>query len=164
MIYKCFKRFKDIALNGQPINIPYGSECECDENGLLIYKQSELLHVGVMLSTSENAFNYFMPDSVMLGNWENRVKYYNAIREKTSGPSSMDPSKPTMKDLCFDIIWNDEIANKYRKETVDTEWVFDRAKFHMATESDLKHIWELMKYIREPGYEIKQKPVTGITL
>lgn len=162
MIYKCFKRFKSIALNGAPVNVKYGTECEDNIDDILVYRTSPTTSVGLMVKYSENCFNYFLPDSEELGDWTGRVVLYKAIRDKASGSSSMDPSKPTVKDMVFDKIWNDSIANKYRVNSSNDEWMFDKRKLHFATLDDLKHIWSLIKDIKEPNYKIVEKPVMNV--
>ena len=150
--YRNFKKIKTKSMFGNlDLLIPFGTVCSTNGDDLIIYtlpdpKPNESATTAVCYNKSQTAYDYFLPvfENESIDDWLDRAKYYNAIKDITSGPSD------ARKEACYDAIWHDEVANKYRQindDVDETMWIWDFYKLHHATLNDLKSIWDKVKNI-----------------
>ncbi|MBO6304490.1 MAG: hypothetical protein J6M62_05345 [Selenomonadaceae bacterium] len=133
MRYVTIKRFKRESLKGY-VNIPYGSQLERKEDGLLYFENEP-----VCVASSAASHEHFTRDDD--GNGKERGKLTQAILEALE-PQNGETRED--RDNRWEIIWNDTLAQKYRKQEHQTYWLWNDDFFNAPIE-DLKHIGALAK-------------------
>lgn len=112
------------------VNLPWGTECETAENGMLYFIQDGTPKV-LCSATSERGYQWFSYNEDGQGIERKRI-----IKECVDIMAKMPD-----KDEKFAAFLTDATAMKYKKRPDDTiEWSWDRAKVHTAPISDLEHI------------------------
>lgn len=112
------------------MNIPYGSDIEGDENGILFYKGKALCCLN-----SKTAIDYFVQNGDGFG--DKRAGLINEILYILSKNDEDHQAK-------WNAIWNDEISQAYRREDSPYHWIWSR-KFYDAPIFILEHILGLVK-------------------
>ena len=117
------------------VNLPYGTECETDDNGFLFYEKNGEKKI-LCRATSERGYQWFAYNDDGLGR-ERKDLIKECIQIMTA---MLD------KDEKFAEFLSDATAMKYKRYPDDcTEWSWNREKVHTASISDLEHIREMLK-------------------
>ena len=124
-----FKRFKGLALCGERLNLPYGTELFTDGN-LLITLDGK----AVCYCTSENAKRHFARNDD--GHGLERGKLVAAIIKTLS---SRDKNYQTR----WDKVWADSICRKYKRVDHENFWVWNH-DFYEADINTLQYIAKLI--------------------
>lgn len=112
------------------VNLPWGTECEAAENGMLYFVKDGKPKV-LCSATSERGFRWFAYNADGKGIERKRI-INECIRIMTDMPD---------KDEKFAAFLYDATAMRYKKNPNDmSEWSWDRAKVHTAPIIDLEHI------------------------
>ena len=109
MQYITIKRFKRRGIGGQ-FNIPYGTPLELHDDGKLYYKD-----LPVCVAKSAASHEHFARDND--GDGRERGKLSHAIIH------ALEPNKfdsPQERDEFWKLIWNDPLANNYRRKETST--------------------------------------------
>ena len=127
MIYITTKRFKRRGIDGE-FNIPYGMEVE-SKDGFLWHQKKRICsdHSAVMRE-------YFARNDDGLG--QKRSKVAHSIIDAMlmqDGETKEDWQKR------WDVLWNDAVCNKYRKDHSETTFLWG-IDFYNAPLLDLYHI------------------------
>jgi len=132
MKYICIKRYKRQGIGGY-FNIPYGSVLAKDADKILNFDNKP-----VCVSTSAAAHEYFARDDD--GKGFECGKLSQAIIKRLS-PDNFDSMQE--RDEFWKIVWNNEVAQKYRRKEHLTYWLWSD-DFYNAPVEDLKYIAELV--------------------
>lgn len=127
MIYITTKRFKRKGIDGE-FNLPYGMEVE-SKDGFLWHQEKRICsdHSAVMRE-------YFARNDDGLG--QKRSKVAHSIIDAMlmqDGETKEDWQKR------WDVLWNDAVCNKYRKDNSETTFLWG-IDFYNAPLLDLYHI------------------------
>ena len=128
MQYITIKRFKRRGIGGQ-FNIPYGTQLELQDDGKLYYKD-----LPVCVAKSAASHEHFARDDD--GDGRERGKLSHAIIH------ALEPNKfdsPQERDEAWKVIWNDPLANNYRRKEHIDYWLWSDDFFN-APIDDLKYI------------------------
>ena len=128
MQYVTIKRFKRHGIGGQ-FNIPYGTPLELRDDGKLYYKD-----LPVCVAKSAASHNHFARDDD--GKGLERGKLSHAIIYALA-PERFDTRQE--RDEYWEVIWNDQLANKYRRKEHIDYWLWSDDFFNAPIE-DLKYI------------------------
>ena len=131
MKYVCIKRFKRQGIGGF-FNIPYGTELEME--GAKIYHKGN----AICFKTSAAAHDYFSRNDD--GKGLERGELTHAIIKRLS-PDNFETKQE--RDDFWKIVWNDSLAQKYRRSEHLTYWLWSD-DFYNAPVEDLKYIAELV--------------------
>lgn len=132
--YIVTKRFKGKAICGD-VNLPYGTHCECIGN-TIYYEDRPICRI-----TSQNAYDYFSRDDDGLG--KVRGELVQKIKDKLSEYDRESPEEYENHQKRWDLLWEDEIANKLRRKEHEDFWCWS-FDFYNASVADLQHIWRLI--------------------
>ena len=132
MKYITIKRFHRIGMTGETSNIPYGTEVTCEDN--IIHSPEGK---PICVATSAAAHEYFAINED--NNGLERGKLTQAIIDRLS-PKYFETREE--RDKYWERIWNDELANKYRKQEHETTWLWN-TNFYNAGLEDLKYLANL---------------------
>ena len=112
------------------VNLPWGTECETTDSGMLYFVKDGKPKV-LCSATSERGYQWFAYNEDGLGIERKRI-----INESIDIMAKMPD-----KDEKFSAFLYDATAMKYKKNPNDmNEWAWDRAKVHTAPIADLEHI------------------------
>lgn len=128
-------RFK--AINGDLINIPWGTPIE-RRDGILLWDGLPLCTV-----TSQNAHDYFARNDD--GHGLERGRLISAI---TGQLAKRDQDYQAR----WDLVWSDRLCRRYRQRDHADYWLWDH-KFFEAILEDLKHIADLVGCLESRGHE-----------
>ena len=133
--YITIKRFKNLALTDDHINLPYGTEVNCiylpnlNNAGFLIYEKTPLCK-----DSSQIAYDYFSRNDD--GNGLERGKLVQSI---ISTLSERDPDYQNR----WDKIWDDESLRKFKRVEFADDWIWN-FEFYNAEIEDLRYIADLV--------------------
>lgn len=121
------KRMREAGISGR-VNLPYGTEVEAVD-GLIIHQGAAVCAV-----TSRNAHLFFARDDD--GQGRERGTLTLAITSK------LEKRDKDHQDR-WDRVWEDETAQKYRRQDHEDHFLWDHAFFEAPVE-DLRHIADLI--------------------
>lgn len=128
MKYITIKRFKRNGISGYA-NIPYGKSVEKCEDGILYYGENK-----ICVARSAAAHEYFARDDD--GKGFERGKLSHAIIDRLA-PRQFDSMQE--RNEYWQAIWNDRLAQKYRRPEHLDYWLWNDDFFNAPIE-DLKYI------------------------
>ena len=128
------KRYKKKCIQGD-VNLPYNTECFCNENGLILYNNKPVCY-----NTSQDAFDYFARNDD--GNGLERAQIIENILSLTRNDLAKDKDK---RDRIWEYLWNNEhIKNAYKREDHDDVWLWN-FNFYNAPIFELRMILNTIK-------------------
>lgn len=131
MQYVTIKQFTREGINGYA-NIPYGSQLERKENGFLYFNNKP-----ICVATSAASHQHFTRNND--GKGLKRGKLTQAIIEALE---PQDGETREDRGNRWKVIWNDTLAQKYKKQEHQTYWLWND-DFYNAPIEDLEHIAKL---------------------
>jgi hypothetical protein len=116
-----------MALCGE-VNLPAKTICQCEDNRIRVNGKD------ICVPTSENAHQFFALDED--GHGMERGKLTQAIQKRLA-------KKDANYQTRWDLIWDDEVCQKYRRGEYGDYWLWNHAFFN-ADLDDLRHIANLI--------------------
>lgn len=127
-VYFTRKRAKFKAINGEKVNIPYGTKVVAINDKILMYNNRPLTCID-----GKNGMDFFVLDD---GVGEKRAELVNSILNRQESSKNRNEN---IKRLS-----NDSIASSYRREDLSDAWLWKRS-FYDAPIFVLEHINKLVK-------------------
>lgn len=119
-------------MNGQDVNIPYGTELITNDTGdVLLWQGQQLCY-----TRSQNARDYFSRNDDGCG--EERGKLVAEIQALLKKQDAKHQAR-------WDRIWDNPTCNRLRNPEHEDYWVWDIG-FYEAAILDLRHIKSLIQY------------------
>lgn len=131
MRYITIKRFKRIGIEGN-FNIPYGTELE-SKDGWLYYKDKKICSLSSAVMRDYFTLN---EDNCGLKRGKVTTAIINKMQIKPNESKKQWQSR-------WDIIWQDKICQKYKKDNSDTTFLWS-LDFYNAPLLDLYYIAQLV--------------------
>ena len=132
MKYISVKRFKRNGIDGH-FNIPYGKYLEKRADGFLYYADKK-----ICVANSAAAHEFFARDDD--GKGLERAKLSHAVIERLA-QNQFDSIQE--RNEHWQIIWNDSLAQKYRRHEHSDYWLWND-DFYNAPIEDLKYLAALV--------------------
>lgn len=127
-VYFTRKRAKFKAINGEKVNIPYGTKVVAINDKILMYKNRPLTYIN-----SKNGMDFFVLDNEV---GEKRAELVNSILDRQEISKKRDEN--------IERLSSDSIASSYRREDLSDAWLWKRS-FYDAPIFVLEHINKLVK-------------------
>lgn len=144
MAYHNYITRKRAKFNGisTGVNLPYNTKIKCremDDGTGVLYNGLNLL----CYDHSQNCYDYFSQNDDECG--LKRGSLVNCITDRLS--KDLKDQKDNGKyQKRWDVIWKDELCQKYKRKDHDDHWLWNYEFFH-APIQDLEYIWNLIRKI-----------------